>query len=46
MMICIGGAWLGVVLGAGVGVFSVVFGKRKDTQAAEDTARKLADPQH
>ncbi len=32
MMICMGGAWLGMVLGAGVGVFSVVFGKGKDTQ--------------
>jgi len=34
MMICLGGAWLGMVLGAGVGIFSVVFGKGKDTQPA------------
>ena len=32
MMIYMCGAWLGVVLGAGVGIFSVVFEKGKDTQ--------------
>ena len=32
MLIYMCGTWLGIVLGAGVGIFSVVFGKGNDTQ--------------
>lgn len=34
LLVCLGGAWLGMVLGAGVGMFSVVFGKGKGSHSA------------
>jgi hypothetical protein len=45
MLICLCGAWLGMVLGAGAGMFSVVFRTKENTQpVAGATGGPVAQP--